>query len=82
MNNEDEAGYKRFPDEVLLRILSFLSQDNFLNVRLVNRQWNEVSKEKSLWKKVSFQTSFSVDSFEDDLRDCTLWNVLVVMISW
>lgn len=59
MNNADE-GYKEFPDEVLLNILSYVTQDNFLNVRLVNRQWNEVSYDVSLWRKVSFQACFKM----------------------
>ena len=62
MNNADEGGYKEFPDVVLRNILSFLTQDNFLNVRLVNRQWNRVSYEVSLWKKVSFQASFNMST--------------------
>ena len=70
MNNADE-GYKKFPDEVLLNILSYVTQDNFLNVRLVNRQWNKVSYDVSLWRKVSLQqATFKVDTiFADNSKD-------------
>ncbi len=44
----------KLPQELLLKILSYVAHDDFRNVRLVNRRFNELSKDKSLWTKVRF----------------------------
>jgi F-box-like len=48
-------GFDKVPDELLLEILKYVPHDDHLNIRLVNRRFNRVSKEGSLWKKVSFR---------------------------
>ena len=46
--------FDKVPDELLLEILSYVQHDDYLNIRLVNRRFNQLSKEGCLWKKVSF----------------------------
>jgi F-box-like len=48
---------ERFPDEILINILSYVPYDDFGNVRLVCRRFNSISYDASLWGEVSFQTS-------------------------
>jgi F-box-like len=80
MNNCDDEGYNKFPDEVLLNILSHLTHDNFLNVRLVNRQWNKVSYDVSLWRKVSFQAYFNMITIPENWKD-QIWNAIIMISS-
>jgi F-box-like len=80
MNNFDDEGYNKFPDEVLLNILSHLTHDNFLNVRLVNRQWNKVSYDVSLWRKVSFQAYFNMITIPENWKD-QIWNAIIMISS-
>jgi hypothetical protein len=42
----------KLPQELLLKILSYVAHDDFRTVRLLNRRFNELSKDKSLWTKV------------------------------
>lgn len=47
-------GFDKLATETVVKILSYVPHDDFRNVRLVCRRFNEVSKTESLWKKVSF----------------------------
>jgi F-box-like len=48
--------FQKVPDEVLLEIFKHVPHDEYLNIRLVNRRFNRVSKEGCLWKKVSLSS--------------------------
>jgi F-box-like len=45
-------GFDKVPDEILVKIMSYIQHDHFRNVRLVNRRFNRVSYTPSLWKTV------------------------------
>ena len=69
LNNDDDStttpaeGFDKLSDQMLLEILSYVPHDDYLNIRLVNRRFNRISKDASLWKKVSFPTvRFHVDT--------------------
>jgi hypothetical protein len=47
-------GFDKLSDQMLLEILSYVPHDDYLNIRLVNRRFNRISTDRSLWKKVSF----------------------------
>jgi F-box-like len=47
-------GFDKLSDELLLKILSYVPHDEYLNIMLVNRRFNRLSTDSSLWKKVSF----------------------------
>jgi hypothetical protein len=44
--------------------LSHIAHDEYLNIRLVNHRFNQLSKEGCLWKKVSFSFIY------DELTPC------------
>lgn len=56
LNMSDDAttpeGFDKVPDEILVKIMSYIQHDHFRNVRLVNRRFNRVSYTPSLWKTV------------------------------
>jgi hypothetical protein len=55
--------FDRLPDDLVLKILSQIPHDQFRNVALVDRRFNRISKDASLWKKVSFpKVRFYVDT--------------------
>ena len=41
-------------EEILLKIFSYLSYDDLVNLKLVNRKFNRISKDEALLKKVCF----------------------------
>lgn len=49
-----ESLMDKISDELFVKILSYVPHDNYLNLRLVDHRFNEVSKEPSLWKKVRY----------------------------
>jgi F-box-like len=57
-------GFDKLSDQMVLEILSYIPHDDYLNIRLVDRGFNRISKDASLWKKVSFQmlVFFHVDT--------------------
>ena len=56
--------FDKVPDELLLEILSHVAHDEYLNIRLVNHRFNQLSKEGCLWRKVSFSFIY------DELTPC------------
>ena len=57
---------ENLPDELLLKIFSYVPQDDFGNVRLVSRRFYTISNDSSLWEDVSF-TTYS-ESYLDKCR--------------
>jgi hypothetical protein len=54
-------GFDKLPDELLVEILSYVQKEDYLNIMLVNRRFNRISKDRSLWTKVRFTTTFVYD---------------------
>lgn len=54
MNNPEKNinPFSRLSDELLVEILSYISKDHFLNIRLVDQRFNRIFNDASLWKKV------------------------------
>ena len=50
-----DSGFDKLSDELFLKILSYVRHDDYRSLRLVNRRFNDISYDKSLWKKVCFQ---------------------------
>lgn len=50
------SGYfSLLPDELLLKILSFLTEQELSAVASVNQQWKRLSEDESLWKRLYFR---------------------------
>jgi F-box-like len=49
-----ESLMDKISDEIFVKILSYVPHDNYLNMRLVDHRFNKVSKDSSLWKKVTY----------------------------
>jgi hypothetical protein len=65
--------FDKVPDELLLEILSHIAHDEYLNIRLVNHRFNQLSKEGCLWRKVSFSFIY------DELTPCHGKDFLVML---
>ncbi|KAL6068286.1 SCF ubiquitin ligase complex subunit cdc4 [Balamuthia mandrillaris] len=51
----NSSGYfSLLPDELLLKVLSFLNERELSVVTLVNRQWKRLSEDESLWRRLYF----------------------------
>jgi hypothetical protein len=50
-----DSGFDKLSDELFLKILSYVPHDDYRSLRLVNRRFNDISYDKSLWKKVCSQ---------------------------
>lgn len=59
--NEHEASdyFARLPAGTFLKIMSYIPHDDFHNIRLVNRRFNDISYDVSLWKEVCFSPNKS-----------------------
>lgn len=59
--NEHEASdyFARLPAGTFLKIMSYIPHDDFHNIRLVNRRFNDISYDVSLWKEVCFSPNQS-----------------------
>lgn len=45
-------GFDKLPEELLVKILSYVPHDDLRSVRLTNHRLNQISYTASLWKKV------------------------------
>jgi F-box-like len=68
----------RLPDEVILKILTYIPKDQFLSIRLVDKRFNRISKIGSLWETVSFPGITIYD--ENVLRPPRRKEVVVIKI--
>ena len=50
-----DSGFDKLSDELFLKILSYVPHDDYRSLRLVNRRFNDISYDTSLWKKVCSQ---------------------------
>lgn len=59
--NEHEASdyFARLTAGTFLKIMSYIPHDDFHNIRLVNRRFNDISYDVSLWKEVCFSPNKS-----------------------
>ena len=48
----------KLPDELLLHILSYVSQRDLLRLSRVSRQWTRVCYDKHLWRKINLYVGF------------------------
>ena len=53
-----------FPDEILIRIMTFLNQSDLLAAALVNKKMNRLARDPTLWKKVELFPSSSLRSMQ------------------
>ena len=53
MSVENEHDFtQRLPNEIALQIFQFLDAKSLTNVELVNRRWQELSRDTSVWRSV------------------------------
>lgn len=62
-------GFDTLPREIQANIFSYIPHDEYRSVRLVNRLFNDISYDKSLWKKVS------VHHIVQHWNDWNYWNL-------
>lgn len=62
-------GFDTLPREIQVNIFSYIPHDEYRSVRLVNRLFNDISYDKSLWKKVS------VHHIVQHWNDWNYWNL-------
>lgn len=60
-------GFDKLSDELLVKILSYVPHDDYINIMLVNHRFKRLSTDSFLWKKVSF--AFIYDELTPGLRD-------------
>jgi len=52
LEKEDDGKSMNFPEEILLKVFSYLDYQALCRLALVNRQWNRVANDQFLWKKL------------------------------
>ena len=50
--------FNHFPDEVVLKILSYLDIDNLPKCAQVSQRMRNISKDKSLWERINLNGNF------------------------
>ena len=45
------------PDELMIKILSFMEPNDLINCSRISKQWNELSNDLQLWKNLQHTTS-------------------------
>jgi len=50
--NESINFFLRLSDELVLKILTYVPKGNFRNITLVDRRFNRISRDPSLWQQV------------------------------
>jgi hypothetical protein len=59
-DGEDQDLWWQIPEEVLLKILLYLTPDDAVNVGYCCKRWNKITRDDYLWKRY-FQKDFSID---------------------
>ncbi len=56
LDKEDElfGDFNKLPDELLVKIFSYLKQKDVLNVARVSKKWNTLANDCFRWSKLSF----------------------------